>query len=1160
MPNRILLFTLCIFSSFAFSQLSNKHWLPPLHSRSSADIEDQYIYLSTAETTPFNVTVTDGSGQIIAGSPFSLSATTPVVIYIGDGENTKMFLNINDVNTKLSDKGLILEGNKDFYASFRMRSRNHSETLISKGRPGIGTSFRLGCMLNETQDYRKSFVASVMATENNTVFTLSDYNPDVVFVSGSGDFSTPNQTFSLDKGESVIFSGYSDNPTNIDGIIGALITSNKPVAVNSGNALGGIDNNRADFALDQIVSASQIGTEYIFIEGNGLSSMELPLIVANENGTEIFINGSTVPIITLNAGGYFLLDNANYQGSINRNMYVKTNKPVFAYQLLGGGNDTATAGLNFIPPLSCFFQNSVNIPAVNRIGATTYIADLMVLTYTSATLTVNGNAIPTTQAQTVLGNTDWVTYRVSNISGNANITSTGPLAVGVFGYGQGSGTGIASGYAGYYSGFGSTPQDTDIIVCTNTSLNLFDNINGNPEPGGTWTVPAGGAPLNGNTFDPSINLVGEYEYSFTKDCNSSPTPIKVKVTVSTQQVGNPGTSNTTNICINSAPIDLFTLLGSNAEVGGTWSPALASGSGLFNPAVDIAGVYTYTIPEIDVCQSIAASITVIVNPEPTIINISDFKLCDDNSDGDDTNGIVTFNLTTKTIEILNGQTGINVTYHTSPTDATNGVGSITSITTSDRTIYVRLQNNITNCFATTSFELKVLALPVVNTSITLKQCDTDTDAITDFNLTEANSIISSETTNTYTYHTTQVGAQNNTSIITNELSYTAPNGSQVWARIVNTEGCSRTALVNLVVSTTTIPSNYKFTIEACDDYLSISDPANDGFAYFNLDNPVVVQNAVQNLLSFFSATQPLIVTFYENESDALAELNAIIDITNYRNTTPNSQIIWARIDSDLNNECFGVGPFIQLTVNPLPTVSLGPDFVICVDPITGLGSQVVDATPTATGNYSYEWTPTNPAGNVPTFEITTGGTFSVIVTNLTTNCSVAESITTTFSSEPATFEANLITPAFAAGLSTIEAIATGGFGTYEYSVNTIDWQSSPLFTNLENGSYIVYVRDIQGCGILFSEEIQTITYPNYFTPNGDGYNDYWNITLPITYEGKIKIYDRYGKFLKQLSSEEQGWDGTYRGNMLPSTDYWFIVEYIENDQQKEFKSHFSLKR
>lgn len=1155
MLNRILLLTLCMFSSFAFSQLSNKHWLPPLHSRSNSDIDDHYLYLSTNELTSFPVTVTDGSGTPIPGSPFTLSASIPVVIDVGFGQPSKMFLDISDVNIVVSDKGLILEGTKDFYVSFRMRSQNHSETLISKGKPGIGTSFRLGCMINESLDNRKSFVSSVMATENNTTFTLSDYDLSVVFASGSGDISLPSQTFSLNKGESVVFSGYSDSPGNLDGIIGALITSNKPVAVSTGNALGGIENRRADFTLDQIVSASQIGTEYIFIEGNGLSSMELPLIVANEDGTEIYVNGNSTPETILNAGEYYLVDNSYYQGTNNRNIYVRSSKNVYAYQLLGGGNDTATAGLNFIPPLSCFFQNSVNIPQVNRIGSIIYTADLMVLTYSSATLTVNGNTIPNSQAQNVLGNTDWVTYRVSNISGNANVTSTGPLAVGVFGY-----SGTASGFAGYYSGFGSTPQDTEITVCTNTTINLFDNINGNPEPGGTWSVPAGGAPLNGNTFDPGINLVGEYEYSFTKDCNSSPTPIKVKVTVSTQQVGNPGTSSTTSICINSSPINLFTLLGTNAEIGGIWSPALASGSGLFNPAVDTAGVYTYTIPEIDVCDAIAASVTVIVNPIPIITNIIDFKLCDDNTDGDDTNGIVTFNLSTKTIQILNGQTGINVTYHTSPLDASNGLGSITSITTGDRTIYVRLQNSITGCYATSSFELKVLALPVVNNSITLKQCDTDNDAVTDFNLTEANSIISTQTTNTYTYHTTLLGAENNSNLITNEINYTAPNGSQVWARIVNTEGCSRTALVNLVVSTTTIPSNHKFKIEVCDDYLSPTDPSNDGYAYFNLDNPDISQNAVQNMLSFFSATQQLVVTFYENENDALAESNAITNITNYRNATPNTHIIWARIDSNLNNECFGVGPFIELKVNALPNINLGPDFVICIDPITGLGSQVVDATPATTGNYSYQWTPTNPAGNISTFEITTGGTFSVIVTNLDTSCSVSDNITTTFSSEPAAFEANLITPAFSSGLSTIEAIATGGFGTYEYSLNGSDWQSSPLFTNLPNGSYIVYVRDIQGCGVLFSDEIQTITYPNYFTPNSDGYNDYWNITLPINYQGKIKIYDRYGKFLKQLSSEEQGWDGKYNGNTLPSTDYWFKVEYIENNQQKEFKSHFSLKR
>ena len=124
----------------------------------------------------------------------------------------------------------------------------------------------------------------------------------------------------------------------------------------------------------------------------------------------------------------------------------RVSKNVYAYQLLGGGADTATAGLNFIPPLSCFFQNSVMIPDVNRIGNTTYTSDLMILTYASATITINGNSIPSTQAQPVLGNTDWVTYRIYNVSGNTTIESTGPLAAGVFGF-----IGTASGFAGYYS-------------------------------------------------------------------------------------------------------------------------------------------------------------------------------------------------------------------------------------------------------------------------------------------------------------------------------------------------------------------------------------------------------------------------------------------------------------------------------------------------------------------------------------------------------------------------------------------------------------------------------------------------------------------------------------------------------------------------------------
>jgi len=1144
-----ILFYFIIISNVSYSQLSNKHWIPPLHCRDAASVADHYLYISTQEVIPFEITITDGAGNPIGNNTYTISVSNPLTLNLGSGQNTKMFVGQENVNIVLNDRGVIIEGTKDFYVSFRVRSLNHAEMLVSKGKPGIGTSFRLGHIINEPNDPRKSFVASVMATEDNTNISLSDYNPNIIFTTSTGTLTVASQNFLLNAGQSVIFTGYSDNLDNLDGAIGALISSDKPIAVNSGNALGGIEVNRADFALDQIVSASQIGNEYIFIEGNGLPTMELPLIVANEDNTEIFINGATTPNATINAGEFYLVDNSFFQGTNNKNVYVKTSKNVYAYQLLGGGSDTATAGLNFIPPLSCFFQNAVNIPDVNRIGGTIYTADLMVLTYASASLTLNGTAISPTQAQIVLGNTDWVTYRISGVNGYINIQSTGPLAVGVFGY-----LGSASGFAGYYSGFGSNPEDTEVAVCSNETVNLFEAITGNPGENGTWTVPAGGAQLNNDIFDPSINIAGEYIYVFTKDCNSSVVTIPVKVIVTIEQAPNAGNSTNYSTCINASPVDLFTLLGSNITPGGNWSPVLASGTSIFDPAVDVSGVYTYRILGVGVCEDVMASITVTNNPVPTPPFILNFALCDTSDDDDDTNGFVTFDLTQKNDEIASLIPGYSISYHTSEADANSASSSITSIYSTNRIIYVRLTNSTNGCYFIATFNLVVHPKPIVNALVTLKQCDIDTDAITVFNLTQANERISSVIGLTFTYHNSLTGAENNTDFVVDEINFQAANGNTVWARISNAEGCERTAQVNLVVSATTIPQTYLFTIDdVCDDYIDSNDPDGDGIGYFDLTE---IEPA---LIAQFPTGQSYIFSYYFNQIDAETEQNGITNSTNFRNTIPTDQTIWVRIESNLY-DCAGLGPFLKLKVNPLPDVDLGPDFVLCIDPVTGLGSQTVDATPSTPGNYSYQWTPANPNGNSHLYTISTSGTFSVIVTNNDTNCVNSDTITTTFSSEPETFEANLITPAFSSGLASIEAVATGGFGTYEYSINAIDWQSSPIFSGLENGSYIIYVRDIQGCGILFSDELQTITYPNFFTPNGDGYNDYWSIRLPNEYEGIISIYDRYGNLLKQLSASGQGWDGTFNGNQLPSTDYWFKVEYIENNKKKEFKSHFSLKR
>nr|WP_199001663.1 T9SS type B sorting domain-containing protein [Flavobacterium sp. ASV13] len=87
--------------------------------------------------------------------------------------------------------------------------------------------------------------------------------------------------------------------------------------------------------------------------------------------------------------------------------------------------------------------------------------------------------------------------------------------------------------------------------------------------------------------------------------------------------------------------------------------------------------------------------------------------------------------------------------------------------------------------------------------------------------------------------------------------------------------------------------------------------------------------------------------------------------------------------------------------------------------------------------------------------------------------------------------------------------------------------------------------------------VDEIPYPKFFTPNNDGYNDTWTIDFVyLAPNSVIKIFDRYGKFIKELTYNTS-WDGTYTGKDLPASDYWFTATRFNG---KEFRGHFSLKR
>jgi gliding motility-associated-like protein len=295
---------------------------------------------------------------------------------------------------------------------------------------------------------------SVMASENNTRVTFDDLPAGILIKNYSG--TLPISNILLNEGESyIIATNAADNIINRDALIGTLITSDKPIAVNTGSANGSFHNGGGrDYGIDQIVGADKIGSEYIFVKGDGNDGWENVLIVAHEDNTDLKINGSNAIFATLNAGEYTLIEGYNF--STNSNLYVTSTKNVFAYQGIGANTSEANQGLFFVPPLSCENRGKVdNIPNIEKIGGVTFTGGITIVTNSSATVTINGQPIlsfTTSGPNNVTGNSEYVTYKVTNLTGNISVESSGELYCAYFNQNGAATSGS------FYSGFPSSPE------------------------------------------------------------------------------------------------------------------------------------------------------------------------------------------------------------------------------------------------------------------------------------------------------------------------------------------------------------------------------------------------------------------------------------------------------------------------------------------------------------------------------------------------------------------------------------------------------------------------------------------------------------------------------------------------------------------------------
>ncbi len=145
-------------------------------------------------------------------------------------------------------------------------------------------------------------------------------------------------------------------------------------------------------------------------------------------------------------------------------------------------------------------------------------------------------------------------------------------------------------------------------------------------------------------------------------------------------------------------------------------------------------------------------------------------------------------------------------------------------------------------------------------------------------------------------------------------------------------------------------------------------------------------------------------------------------------------------------------------------------------------------------------------------------------------------------------------------------IRVEGIGDYEYALDNPDgpYQEESVFENVTSGPHRVFVQDKNGCGIVnrsIEQDLSLEGFPKFFTPNGDGINDLWQFIPPpapgLVILGKIQIFDRFGTLLGQIDPASLGWDGNYKGQPLPASDYWFRARA---DSNQELMGHFALKR
>lgn len=314
--------------------------------------------------------------------------------------------------------------------------------------------------------------------------------------------------------------------------------------------------------------------------------------------------------------------------------------------------------------------------------------------------------------------------------------------------------------------------------------------------------------------------------------------------------------------------------------------------------------------------------------------------------------------------------------------------------------------------------------------------------------------------------------------------------------------------------------------------LEVCDEGNDGKETFSLSQQDAIILDGQD-------TALVAITYHISQDDADSGQNPLAAI--YESATAT---IYARVVYNNNTACVATTSFDvivhstpQLQMEGIWTACEGQDIEIVADP----------------GYTSYEWSGGQTTQSIIVSET---GSHMVKVTN-EYGCEAEKTVLVSISPLPVI--SHIVITDWTDNNNSITVVMEDEtlVANFEYSVDGINFQDSNTFSGLTAGPYIVFVKDKFECG-LATRPVFLLTYPKFFTPNGDGINETWRIKYAIMEPDMLTyIYDRYGKLITGFDIESPGWDGTLNGVPLPSTDYWFVVKR-QNGEEK--RGHFSLIR